>query len=55
MVKKILNKIGSNFAALALIVGMISTTQSCHYFLNQPKVPENMRELISKQSFWHAK
>lgn len=41
-----MRKLGENFAALALIVGLISTSQVCHYFLNQPEVPESMKKML---------
>ena len=44
--KKMMRKLGENFAALALIVGLISTSQVCHYFLNQPEVPESMKKML---------
>ena len=49
MFKKLLRKLGENFAALALVVGVISTSQACHFFLNQKKVPEEMREVVRKR------
>lgn len=47
--KKLMIKLGENFAALALIVGVISTSQVCHYFLNQPEVPETMKKLVEER------
>lgn len=45
--KKVMRKLGENFVALALVVGVISTSQACHYFFNQPKVPEAMKKLFN--------
>lgn len=47
--KKLLKKIGENIAALALIVGVVSTSQACHFFLNQPEVPEEMKEFLNNK------
>jgi cyclic lactone autoinducer peptide len=40
-------KFGKNFAALALAVGVISTSQV--FFLNQPEVPDQMKKLVDKR------
>ena len=49
MLKKMVRKFGKNFAALALAVGVISTSQVCHFFLNQPEVPDQMKKLVDKR------
>lgn len=49
MLKKIMKNFWKNFAAFALFVGVVSTSQVCHFFLNQPEVPEGMKEIISKR------
>lgn len=48
MLKKLVEKAGKNFASLALIVGVASASQACHFFLNQPKVPEEMKKLVNE-------
>ena len=48
-------KFGKNFAALALAVGVISTSQVCHFFLNQPEVPDEMKKLVDKRKKQRAK
>lgn len=47
MLKKLVEKVGKNFASLALIVGVASVSQVCHFFLNQPEVPEEMKKLVN--------
>ena len=49
MLKKMVRKFGKNFAALALAVGVISTSQVCNFFLNQPEVPDQMKKLVDKR------
>ena len=29
--------------------GVISTSQVCHFFLNQPEVPDQMKKLVDKR------
>lgn len=48
MLKKLVEKAGKNFASFALIVGVVSASQACHFFLNQPKIPEEMKKLVNK-------
>ena len=55
MLKKMVRKFGKNFAALALAVGVISTSQVCHFFLNQPEVPDQMKKLVDKRKKQRAK
>lgn len=50
MLNKLMNNLAKHFASLALIVGVISTSQSCHFFLNQPEVPDEMKKLVKKES-----
>ena len=49
MLNKVMNNLAKHFASLALIVGVISTSQSCHFFLNQPEVPDEMKKLVKKR------
>ncbi|MFR1255491.1 MAG: cyclic lactone autoinducer peptide [Eubacterium sp.] len=49
MLNKFMNNLAKHFASLALIVGVISTSQSCHFFLNQPEVPDEMKKLVKKR------
>ena len=49
MLKKMVRKFGKNFAALALAVGVISTSQVCHFFLNQPEVPDEMKKMVDRR------
>lgn len=49
MLKKMVRKFGKNFAALAPAVGVISTSQVCHFFLNQPEVLDEMKKLADKR------
>lgn len=49
MLNKFMNNLAKYFASLALIVSVISTSQSCHFFLNQPEVPDEMKKLVKKR------
>ncbi len=49
MLKKWLENLERIFFALALAVGVISTSQVCHFFLNQPEVPDQMKKLVDKR------
>ena len=51
MLNKFMNNLAKHFASLALIVGVISTSQSCHFFLNQPEVPDEMKKLVKKRKY----
>ena len=50
MLRKFVKKYGEKIATLSLLVGVITTAQSCHFFFHQPEVPEQMKELLKKKN-----
>lgn len=48
--RSLLKKSANSFAALALFVGVVSTSATCRFFLHQPEVPEQMKELLKRKN-----
>lgn len=46
--KTFLLKYASTFAALALAVGVGSSTKACWLYFNQPEMPEGMKKYIKE-------
>ena len=46
--KTFMLKYASVFAALALAVGVGSSSKACWLYFNQPKVPEGMKKYIKE-------
>lgn len=46
-IKKLMLKYGSSLAALALMIGVSSSSQACWWY-NQPKEPEGMKKFTKE-------
>ncbi len=42
---KFVKKHGGMIAALAMVVTALSVNSACHFFYNQPKLPESAKKL----------
>lgn len=47
-IKKLMLKYGSSLAALALMIGVSSSSQACWWWYNQPKEPEAMKKFVKE-------
>ncbi|WP_443714685.1 cyclic lactone autoinducer peptide [Ruminococcus bicirculans (ex Wegman et al. 2014)] len=47
-IKKLMLKYGSSLAALALMIGVSSSSQACWWWYNQPKEPEGMKKFVKE-------
>lgn len=48
VIRKLVLKYGSAFAALAMMIGISSSTKACWFWYNQPKVPEGMKKFTNE-------
>lgn len=47
-IKKLMLKYGSSLAALALMIGVGSSSKACWWWYNQPKEPEGMKKFTKE-------
>ena len=47
-IKKLMLKYDSSLAALALMIGVNSSSKACCWWYNQPKEPEDMKKFVKE-------